>query len=406
VELISGYKLTNVGVIPNNWQVKTIGEITDCTAGGTPSTKISSYWDGSIPWMSSGELNLKYVYDVFGRITEEGLASSSTKLIPKNCVLIGLAGQGKTRGTVAINLIPLCTNQSIAAIFPSESFIPTYLYFNLDSRYQELRNLSLGGGGRGGLNLKVIKSIQVPLPSLDEQRSIAQILTDIDMLLVALNKIIAKKRDIKQAVMQNLLTGKMRLPGFSGDWAIKALGEISICLDYLRVPLNETQRGKILGDYPYCGANGILGYVDDFVVDDDIILMAEDGGYFDQYETRPIAYRMTGKCWVNNHAHILKAKSGVDQGFLFYSLSHKNILPFLASATRAKLNKSEMNKIQIKLPTDELEQIAISTILTDIDSELNTLKARHNKIHDLKQAMMQELLTGKTRLIYNEQGNA
>lgn len=406
MELISGYKLTNVGVIPNNWQVKTIGEITDCTAGGTPSTKISSYWDGSIPWMSSGELNLKYVYDVFGRITEEGLASSSTKLIPKNCVLIGLAGQGKTRGTVAINLIPLCTNQSIAAIFPSESFIPTYLYFNLDSRYQELRNLSLGGGGRGGLNLKVIKSIQVPLPSLDEQRSIAQILTDIDMLLVALNKIIAKKRDIKQAVMQNLLTGKMRLPGFSGDWAIKALGEISICLDYLRVPLNETQRGKILGDYPYCGANGILGYVDDFVVDDDIILMAEDGGYFDQYETRPIAYRMTGKCWVNNHAHILKAKSGVDQGFLFYSLSHKNILPFLASATRAKLNKSEMNKIQIKLPTDELEQIAISTILTDIDSELNTLKARHNKIHDLKQAMMQELLTGKTRLIYNEQGNA
>lgn len=406
MELISGYKLTNVGVIPNNWQVKTIGEITDCTAGGTPSTKISSYWDGSIPWMSSGELNLKYVYDVFGRITEEGLASSSTKLIPKNCVLIGLAGQGKTRGTVAINLIPLCTNQSIAAIFPSESFIPTYLYFNLDLRYQELRNLSLGGGGRGGLNLKVIKSIQVPLPSLDEQRSIAQILTDIDMLLVALNKIIAKKRDIKQAVMQNLLTGKMRLPGFSGDWAIKALGEISICLDYLRVPLNETQRGKILGDYPYCGANGILGYVDDFVVDDDIILMAEDGGYFDQYETRPIAYRMTGKCWVNNHAHILKAKSGVDQGFLFYSLSHKNILPFLASATRAKLNKSEMNKIQIKLPTDELEQIAISTILTDIDSELNTLKARHNKIYDLKQAMMQELLTGKTRLIYNEQGNA
>lgn len=403
---MSGYKLSDVGVIPNNWQVKTIGEITDCTAGGTPSTKISSYWDGSIPWMSSGELNLKYVHDVFGRITEEGLASSSTKLIPENCVLVGLAGQGKTRGTVAINLIPLCTNQSIAAIFPSESFIPTYLYFNLDSRYQELRNLSLGGGGRGALNLKVIKSIQVPLPSLGEQRSIAQILTDVDMLLVALNKTIEKKRDMKQAVMQNLLTGKMRLPGFSGDWVVKALGEISTCLDYLRVPLNETQRGKILGEYPYCGANGILGYVDDFVVDDDIILVAEDGGYFDEYETRPIAYRMTGKCWVNNHAHILKAKTDVDQGFLFYSLVHKNILPFLASGTRAKLNKSEMNKIEIKLPTDELEQIAISTILTDIDSELNTLKARHNKIQDLKQAMMQELLTGKTRLVNKELGNA
>jgi len=95
VELMPGYKISDVGVIPNSWHVKTIGEITDCTAGGTPSTKISSYWGGSIPWMNSGELNLKYVHDVSGRITNEGLANSSTKLIPEKCVLVGLAGQGK-----------------------------------------------------------------------------------------------------------------------------------------------------------------------------------------------------------------------------------------------------------------------------------------------------------------------
>jgi type I restriction enzyme S subunit len=81
--------------------------------------------------------------------------------------------------------------------------------------------------------------------------------------------------------------------------------------------LNEAQRAAMKGDYPYCGANGVLDCVNSYVIDDDIILMAEDGGYFDEYETRPIAYRMKGKCWVNNHAHILKAKSGVDQGFLF-----------------------------------------------------------------------------------------
>ena len=126
--------------------------------------------------------------------------------------------------------------------------------------------------------------------------------------------------------MQQLLNEQTRLHGFTRDWCVKALGEIADCLDGLRIPLNEAQRAAMEGDYPYCGANGVLDYVNDFVIDDDIILMAEDGGYFDEYESRSIAYRMTGKCWVNNHAHILKAKSGFDQGFLFYSLVHKNIL--------------------------------------------------------------------------------
>src|SRR5262249_36825675 len=117
------------------WKVKKIGEFTDCTAGGTPSTGVPAYWGGTIRWMSSGELNLKRVEEVEGRITEAGLHNSSTKLIPKRCVLIGLAGQGKTRGTVAINFVELCTNQSIAAVFPNPAFVPEYLYFNLDSRY-------------------------------------------------------------------------------------------------------------------------------------------------------------------------------------------------------------------------------------------------------------------------------
>ena len=95
--------------------------------------------------------------------------------------------------------------------------------------------------------------------------------------------------------MQQLLTGQTRLPGFCGEWEVKTLGEMTDSLDNLRVPLNESQRERMKGDYPYCGANGVLGFVDNYVVDDDIILMAEDGGYFDEYETRPIAYRMTGK---------------------------------------------------------------------------------------------------------------
>jgi len=193
------------------WDVKQIGEFTDCTAGGTPSTLNSAYWDGEIPWMSSGELHLKRVQDVEGRITKLGLNNSSTKIIPSRCVLVGLAGQGKTRGTVAINLIELCTNQSIAAVFPNESFNSEYLFHNLDARYDELRELSTGDGGRGGLNLKIIKSIDIPFPSLEEQDAIASALSYLDAELAALEARRDKTRNIKQAMMQELLTGKTRL---------------------------------------------------------------------------------------------------------------------------------------------------------------------------------------------------
>ncbi len=193
------------------WEEKRIGEFTDCAAGGTPSTRIGEYWGGSVRWMNSGELNLKHVYEVDGRITEAGLKNSSTKMIPENCVLIGLAGQGKTRGTVAMNFVPLCTNQSIAAIFPSESFVPKYLYFNLDARYDELRELSTGDGGRGGLNLTIIKALLIPFPSISEQTAIAAVLSDMDAEIAALELRRDKTRALKQGMMQELLTGRTRL---------------------------------------------------------------------------------------------------------------------------------------------------------------------------------------------------
>jgi len=208
-QLLTGQKrLPGFG---GEWEVKRIGTFTDCTAGGTPSTLVPSYWGGSIPWMNSGELNLKLVEDVDGRVTEKGLNNSSTKMIPRKCVLIGLAGQGKTRGTVAMNLTELCTNQSIAAIFPNSSFAPEYLYHNLDARYDELRELSSGDGGRGGLNLTIIKAIEVAFPPLSEQTAIAAILSDMDAELSALEQRRDKTRAIKQGMMQELLTGKTRL---------------------------------------------------------------------------------------------------------------------------------------------------------------------------------------------------
>ena len=208
-QLLTGQ--TRLPGFDRKWEMKCIREFTDCTSGGTPSTSNANYWGGSIRWMSSGELNLKLVAEVEGRITAEGLRNSSTKMIPERCVLIGLAGQGKTRGTVAMNLVELCTNQSIAAILPNQTFVPEYLYYNLDARYDELRGLSTGDGGRGGLNLTIIRALSVPFPTLAEQTAIAAVLSDMDAELAALEARRDKTRALKQGMMQALLTGRIRL---------------------------------------------------------------------------------------------------------------------------------------------------------------------------------------------------
>lgn len=212
------------------WVRKSVGEIAEVTAGATPSTLKAEYWNGNIRWMNSGELNLKKVTEVENRITELGLKNSSTKILPKYCVMIGLAGQGKTRGTVAINLIELCTNQSIGSILPNQKFIPNFLYHNLDNRYEELRSLSTGDGGRGGLNLQIIKSIIIPLPTLSEQTKIASFFSAIDEKYQVLKKKKSLLGEYKKGVMQKIFAQELRFKDDNGklypDWEEKKLGEI------------------------------------------------------------------------------------------------------------------------------------------------------------------------------------
>ncbi len=175
-------------------------------------------------------------------------------------------------------------------------------------------------------------------------------------------------------------------------WRFNSIAECCEILDSQRIPLNSEERSKRLGEYPYYGANGIQGYIDDFIFDGDAILVAEDGGNFDQYAERPIAQWVTGKYWVNNHAHILRAKENDLDKWIFYSLVHKNILKFINGGTRAKLNQSDLREIQISLPPLP-EQKKIASILTSVDEVIETTQKQIDKLQDLKKATMNELLT-------------
>lgn len=161
---------------PKSYDIKKVGDFAECFAGATPSTKISSYWDnGNIPWMSSGEVHKARVQDTDAKITQQGYDGCSTKMVPIHSIVIALAGQGKTRGTVAINDIELCTNQSLCAIVPNEEVYYEYLFHNLRGRYKELRSMSGDVDGRGGLNLKHIQSIKVIVPPMSEQMKFVSI---------------------------------------------------------------------------------------------------------------------------------------------------------------------------------------------------------------------------------------
>lgn len=248
------------------------------------------------------------------------------------------------------------------------------------------------------VRMETIAGMWIPLPDLIEQDRIVSVIDDTDALIACVERKIVKQLAIKQGLMQQLVTGRTRLPGFSGGWAQCDLGAAATILDNLREPLSAAQRSGRVGPYPYCGANGVLDHIDDYMIDDDVILLAEDGGNFDQWATRPIAYRMSGKMWVNNHAHVLKARSGHDTGFLFYALEHRDITPFISSGTRSKLTRAELVRIEILMPDSPVEQHAIAQVLVDIDAEIEALRQRLEKARAIRAAVVQQLLTGRVRM--------
>lgn len=159
-----------------------LGDVAKLTAGGTPSTVKNEYWDnGTIPWLSSGEVHKKVVHDTEKCITDIGLKNSSAKMMEIHTCLIALAGQGKTKGTVAITEIPLCTNQSVASIIANKDKVePYYLYHNLDSRYLDFRHITGKGNSRTGLNLKILNGFEITLHSIEERKKIVTELNQID----------------------------------------------------------------------------------------------------------------------------------------------------------------------------------------------------------------------------------
>jgi len=413
--MVEGFKNTEIGIIPEDWETPCIKDFTDLLSGGTPSTRINEYWGGDIRWMNSGELNLKRVYEVEGRITELGLKNSATKLIPSNCVLIGLAGQGKTRGTVALNYTPLCTNQSIASILPNKKVLSEYIYQNLDLRYDELRGLSTGDGGRGGLNLTIIRNLQIPLPPTKaEQTAIATALNDADALITQLEKLIAKKKAMKQGAMQELLS-----PKEGWDWTtVEKLGKPYGGLS------GKSKNDFDSGNCPYIPFMNVMSNP---IIDNTFFRFVKIGStenqnkalkgdlFFNGSSETPEELGMCSvlledvpNLYLNSFCFGFRLNKelqndGLYLAYFFRSSFGRKIFTILAQgATRHNLSKANFNKIEIQIPNPE-EQKRISEIIKDMDNEIFEYEKKLEKQKQIKQGMMQSLLTGKIRLIKQQE---
>lgn len=176
-------------------------------------------------------------------------------------------------------------------------------------------------------------------------------------------------------------------------WIERSVGECCDILDHRRIPVSTEERARRKGEVPYYGANGQQGTIDGYIFDEELILLAEDGGDFDNYATKPIAYRISGKSWVNNHAHVLRVKEGYNFSFIFNSIAYKDIRFYIRGGTRSKLNKGELTKVRLCIPADVDEQRTIATILDSIDNAIRHTKQMIEKLQRVKVGLLHDLLT-------------
>ncbi len=182
----------------------------------------------------------------------------------------------------------------------------------------------------------------------------------------------------------------VRFKGFADEWEQRKLGDVAVCLDNMRVPLNAEEREKIPGDIPYYGAGNIQGYINKHLFEEDLVLLLEDGDAFDNYPTKSIAQYVTGKSWVNNHAHVLRPLG--DAYFLYSTLAHKDIRQWtqLAWASRKKLVQEAMLNIDIAIPTED-EQNKVGAVFRELDNLIALYQRKCDNLKEVKKYMLQKM---------------
>ena len=430
-----GFKQTEVGVIPEDWNVTPLQRV--CRAPITYGiVQCGPHVNNGIPYIRVSDMNTTEL-DVNGmlRTSSEIAASFVRSTVEEGDIVYALRGKLGEVKMVGPLVAGANLTQGTARISPDKTICNKYLFWALRSS-QSLKQAVKEAKGSTFVEITLanLKEVGIPVPKLiKEQTAIANALSDVDALIASLEKLIAKKNAIKTAAMQQLLTGKKRLPPFcagthlsggtmdgeepiaqtaSGkkigykqtelgeipeDWEVAILGESVDFLDGQRKPVKSGDRERMRGVYRYYGASGVVDYVNGYLFDGEYILLGEDGENI-LSRNLPLAFKVVGKFWVNNHAHIMQPRNGFNIDYLTAFLENLDYSLLNSGTAQPKLNKQNCLSIKVVKPPEK-EQSAIAKVLNDMGFELDALQQRLEKTRQFKQGMMQELLTGKTRLV-------
>lgn len=406
-----GYKKTEVGVIPEDWYVTRIIDIADVETGSTPPTTDKSNYGTKYMFVSPYDLDEEpYIWDTEKKLSEKGFRIS--RKFPKHSILFTCIGS--TIGKTGIATEDLTSNQQINAVLPSDQFNYKYVYYILTYYGMRISHLA-GKQAVPIINKSEFQSTQIPLPpTLKEQKAIATALSDVDELIHSLDKMIEKKKAIKKGTMQQLLTGKRRLPGFSGEWEVRKLGDMSDIINGGTPSTNVPNYWN--GDIYWCTPTDITSSNSKYL-SNTYRKITSQGLKNSSANLLPKGTLLFCSRATIGELKITKVEITTNQGFksivcseevnnefLYYliNLNKEKFIEMAFGSTFLEISKPNLASIEFNFPILE-EQDAIASILSDKDSEIEKLQVKRSKYQQIKQGMMQQLLTGKVRLVDTSQ---
>ena len=397
MELKPGYKQTEVGVIPESWEQANLGDKAAKVGSGiTPIGGTRVYKSSGRPFLRSQNVGWgSLLIEDVAFIDDHTHESFDATEIEVGDVFLNITGASIGRSAVADDRVRGGNvNQHVCIIRPRTEELDSHFlnHFLLSTAGQRQIDSFQAGGNRQGLNFGQIRSFRLALPPLPEQGAIAGALGDVDALLGALEKLIAKKRDLKQAAMQQLLTGQQRLPGFSGEWEVKRLGDVSATKTGKKNNDDKVEDGQ----YPFFVRSRTVEKINSYSFEGEAILVPGEGGI------GSIFHYVNGR--FDYHQRVYKISdftAEVCGKFVFFCMVqtfNKQAMRNSMKATVDSLRLPAFLEFEFLAPSAD-EQAAIAAVLSDMDAEIAALEARLAKTRALKQGMMQELLTGRTRLV-------
>lgn len=409
-----GYKKTKIGIYPKEWEEKQLKQISLAIGGGTPKTSCEEFWIGEIPWISSSDIKEDNIFEVKPTrfINNEAIDKSAAKLIPKDSIaVVTRVGVGK------IAYIPFRYStsqdfQNLINITENKIFLVYYLSKELEKISEQTQGTSIKG-----ITKKTLGQIKVVLPGINEQETIANILSTWDKAIEKIEKFIKEKEIQKKGLMQQLLTGETRLPGFSGEWEEVKLGDIGeirtssvnkkikndekniLLLNYMDVYNNKYIDSEI--EFMEVTATGHQIKTNNLVIGD--ILFTPSSETRDDIGHSSVVIENIKDLLYSYHLvrYRLKSSDSMSLAFKGYCFNNEEILKkfsrLATGSTRYTLSKADFESIKFKLPPLP-EQEAIANILSTADKEIELLKELLQNKKQEKKGLMQLLLTGIVRV--------